>query len=74
MSVVENSAKGFNSPLELPSYRRGSDDVSTCSQATTNHVRNHVARLLFDNDRLDRQLKRHHVTCEFIDSTILFGY
>ncbi len=72
MSVVESSAKGFHSPLKLQSYQRDSDDASIRSQSTTNndHTRNNIARRLFDNDRLDRKLQRHHITCMFIESMI----
>ncbi|ERF68588.1 hypothetical protein EPUS_04686 [Endocarpon pusillum Z07020] len=75
MSIVESNSKGFNSPFEVRSYQGGSDHQSIDSRSTTNHngTRSHLARRLFDNDRLDRKLKRHHITSIAFSGTIGIG-
>ena len=73
MSIKVNSNSIYNQ-VELPSYRRDGDHASEDSRDNTNHndPRSHLARRLFDNDRLDRRLKRHHITCKSLQFMVSF--
>lgn len=72
MSSIQTNVKDFNGQLGLRSYQGDGDRSSIDSRSTSNHNdrRNHIARRLFDNSRLDRKLKRHHITCASVESSL----
>jgi amino acid permease len=66
MSVVETDGNSFGGPLQLPAHDEESEPRSVESMSTTTYhdIRSFIAHQLFDKDRLDRKLKRHHITCK----------
>lgn len=63
---VERNEISLISQLEPGASGAGSDRNSSYSESNVSgHAfKNNIARRLFDNDRLDRKLRRHHLTCE----------
>jgi len=70
MSVVETNGNDLNGPLHLPTHNEDSEPQSVESMNTTTYhdMRSYIAHRLFDKDRLDRKLKRHHITCKLTKS------
>jgi hypothetical protein len=74
MSFIESNGKSFNAQLESRFNQADSERASIESGSTTNqnNAGGHIARRLFDSDRLDRKLQRHHITCKSIKFMIPF--
>jgi yeast amino acid transporter len=70
MSVVETNGNGFGSPLQLPIYDEDSHshNIESINTTTYHDIKSYIAHQLFDKDRLDRKLKRHHITCRLAES------